>query len=176
MRDSVTNTVALRIQTLGLFQVWRQENIIKWPTQKSKALFQILLVEPGRSVSTDQILEYLWPDLPPSKAQNNLWVTVSQLRRLLQPDLLPRAHSLYIHKKEDYVPRSTRKITSISNDKGMRMAKVSFSGVLKDISIEWVPEAGVGDYVIVHAGSALTILNKKEAEDTIDLFRQITSQ
>ena len=68
------------------------------------------------------------------------------------------------------------KITSISTDKGMRMAKVSFSGILKDISIEWVPEAGVGDYVIVHAGSALTILNKKEAEDSIDLFRQITSQ
>jgi hydrogenase expression/formation protein HypC len=68
------------------------------------------------------------------------------------------------------------KIISISSDTGMRMAKVSFSGVIKDISIEWVPEAKTGDYVIVHAGSALTILDKKEAEDTIDLFRQITSQ
>ena len=56
------------------------------------------------------------------------------------------------------------------------MAKVSFSGVLKDISIEWLPEAKVGDYVVVHAGSALTILNTKEAEDTLEIFRQISSQ
>ena len=55
------------------------------------------------------------------------------------------------------------------------MARVSFNGVLKDISIEWVPEVKVGDYVVVHAGSALTILNKQEAEETIELFRQITS-
>ena len=70
-----------------------------WPTHKSKALFQILLVEPGRLAPTDQILEYLWPDLPPRKAQNNLWVTVSQLRRVLQPDLKPRSRSVYIHKQ-----------------------------------------------------------------------------
>ena len=91
-------TAPLRIQTLGLFQVLRQSEILTWPTQKSKALLQILLGEPGRLVSKDQILEYLWPDLPPRKAQNNLWVTVSKLRRLLQPDLAPRAHSAYIDK------------------------------------------------------------------------------
>ena len=56
------------------------------------------------------------------------------------------------------------------------MAKVSFNGVLKDISIEWVPEARVGDYVIAHAGSALTILDTREAEDTLEIFRQISSQ
>jgi len=98
MEDSSIDTADLRFQTLGLFQVWRQQEILTWPTQKSKALLQILLVEPGRLVSTDQILEYLWADLPPRKAQNNLWVTVSQLRRLLQPDLAPRANSAYIHK------------------------------------------------------------------------------
>ncbi len=54
------------------------------------------------------------------------------------------------------------------------MARVSFNGVIKDISIEWVPEAIVGDYVIVHAGSALTILDQSEAEETLDLFRQIS--
>ena len=56
------------------------------------------------------------------------------------------------------------------------MAKVSFNGVLKNISIEWVPEAKVGDYVVAHAGSALTILDTREAEDTLEIFRQISSQ
>ena len=68
------------------------------------------------------------------------------------------------------------KIISISSEEGMRMAKVSFNGVLKDISIEWVPEAQVGDYVVAHAGSALTILNTREAEETLEIFRQISSQ
>jgi hydrogenase expression/formation protein HypC len=68
------------------------------------------------------------------------------------------------------------KITSISSEEGIRMGKVSFNGVLKDISIEWVPQAQVGDYVVVHAGSALTILDTKEAEETLEIFRQISLQ
>ena len=56
------------------------------------------------------------------------------------------------------------------------MAKVSFNGVLKNISIEWVPDAQVGDYVVAHAGSALTILDTREAEDTLEIFKQISSQ
>ena len=99
MEDNLINTAILQIQMLGSFQAWLQQEILTWPTQKSKALLQILLVEPGRLVSTDQIFEYLWPDLPSRKAQNNLWVTVSQLRRVLQPDLPPRARSTYIHKQ-----------------------------------------------------------------------------
>jgi DNA-binding SARP family transcriptional activator len=99
MENKLSETAVLRIQMLGPFQAWRQQENLTWPTQKSKALFQILLIEPGRLVPTEQILEYLWPDLPPRKAQNNLWVTVSQLRRVLQPDLPPRARSAYIQKE-----------------------------------------------------------------------------
>jgi LuxR family transcriptional regulator, maltose regulon positive regulatory protein len=83
---------------LGQFQVWQKQKILTWPTQKSKALLQILLIEPGRLVPTDQILEYLWPTLTPQKALNNLWVTISQLRRVLQPDNPPRERNEYIHK------------------------------------------------------------------------------
>jgi len=98
MEDGLLETAVLRIQTLGGFHVWRQREILTWPTQKSKVLFQILLIEPGRLVLTDQLLECLWPSLPPHKAQNNLWVTVSQLRRVLQPESLPRTRSAYILK------------------------------------------------------------------------------
>ncbi len=66
-------------------------------------------------------------------------------------------------------------IISISSGEGLKMAKVSFNGVIKDIYVEWVPEAKEGDYVVVHAGSALAILNTREAEETLELFRQISS-
>ena len=99
MKDNLFETASLRIRMLGQFQAWCHQEVLIWPTQKSKALFQILLIEPGRLVPTDQLIEYLWPALPPRKAQNNLWVTISQLRRVLQPASPPRTRSAYIHKQ-----------------------------------------------------------------------------
>jgi len=54
-----------------------------------------------------------------------------------------------------------------------QMGKVDFDGVEMDICLEATPEAQTGDYVIVHAGFAISILNQEEAEETLDLFRQI---
>jgi hydrogenase expression/formation protein HypC len=65
-------------------------------------------------------------------------------------------------------------IISFYSEKELKMAKVSFNGIIKDISVEWVPESRIGDYVVAHAGSALTILDQKEAEETIKIFRQIS--
>jgi hydrogenase expression/formation protein HypC len=61
------------------------------------------------------------------------------------------------------------KIISISenNDSLQRMARVDFSGVIKDISLAYLPEAKVNDYVIVHAGLALSVLDEDEARITL---------
>jgi predicted ATPase/DNA-binding SARP family transcriptional activator len=99
MEDNLQETAILRIQVLGQFQVWHQRELLIWPTHKSKTLFQILLIEPGRLIPTDQLMEYLWPDLTINKAKNNLWVTISQLRHVLEPDLPARAHSAFIIKQ-----------------------------------------------------------------------------
>lgn len=55
----------------------------------------------------------------------------------------------------------------------LRMGKVSFAGVVKDISLQWVPEAVVGDYVLVHVGFALNIIDQEEAEKTLELLREL---
>ena len=57
------------------------------------------------------------------------------------------------------------RILSVSGDEDplMRMAKVSFGGVVKDVSLAYVPEATVGQYVIVHVGFALNVLDEDEA-------------
>ncbi|MFZ4666984.1 MAG: HypC/HybG/HupF family hydrogenase formation chaperone [Prochlorotrichaceae cyanobacterium] len=54
-----------------------------------------------------------------------------------------------------------------------RTGKVSFGGVLKDISLAYVPEAKVDDYVIVHVGFALSILDQTEAEQTLSYIAQM---
>jgi hydrogenase expression/formation protein HypC len=54
-----------------------------------------------------------------------------------------------------------------------RKGKVSFGGIIKDISLAYVPEAQVGDYVIVHVGFALSIVNQVEAEQTLSYLNQL---
>jgi DNA-binding SARP family transcriptional activator len=91
--------LTLTIASLGDFQLWRELTPIPgdaWPTQKSKSLFKILLSARGQLVTTEQLMEWLWPDLLPSKARNNLWVAVSQARRVLEPELPPRGASSFL--------------------------------------------------------------------------------
>jgi hydrogenase expression/formation protein HypC len=66
------------------------------------------------------------------------------------------------------------KILSLEpNEVGMTMGKVSFGGVAKEVCLAYVPEARVGDYVIVHAGFALNTLNEEEANEVFELLRQM---
>jgi len=65
-------------------------------------------------------------------------------------------------------------IKSISGDDPlMRSAKVSFGGILKDVNLAYVPEAKVDDYVIVHVGFALSVLDEAEARQVFEYIRQI---
>ena len=66
------------------------------------------------------------------------------------------------------------KILSLEpNAIGMMMGKVSFGGVAKEVCLAYVPEAQVGEYVIVHAGFALNTLNEHEANEVFELLRQM---
>lgn len=63
------------------------------------------------------------------------------------------------------------KIISIdASNQAIRMAKVSFAGIVKDICIEWLPEVQIGDYVLAHAGTALNKIDASEAEETMKVF------
>jgi hydrogenase expression/formation protein HypC len=65
------------------------------------------------------------------------------------------------------------KILKIFQNDSTSMGVVDFSGVKLDVCLEAVPEAQVGDYVIVHAGFAISTLSEDEAQETLDLFDQI---
>ncbi len=54
-----------------------------------------------------------------------------------------------------------------------RTGKVRFGGIAKEISLAYVPEAKVGDYVIVHVGFALTVLDEAEAQQTLQELNQL---
>jgi len=66
------------------------------------------------------------------------------------------------------------KITSISGeDPLLRTGKVDFGGILKEASLAYVPEAQVGDYVIVHVGFAISRLDQAEANKVFEYLREM---
>lgn len=63
---------------------------------------------------------------------------------------------------------------SIDPESGeLMMAKVNFGGVVREISLTWLPESKIGDYVLAHVGFALNIIDEEDAEETLDLLRQM---
>jgi hydrogenase expression/formation protein HypC len=55
----------------------------------------------------------------------------------------------------------------------LRMAKVNFGGVNKNICIQWVPDVKVGEYILAHVGFALNKVDEKDAEETIKILREM---
>jgi hydrogenase expression/formation protein HypC len=65
------------------------------------------------------------------------------------------------------------KITEITPTPGALMGKVDFGGVIREVCLEAIPDAKIGNYVIVHAGFALNILSEEEAQETLSALREL---
>jgi len=64
------------------------------------------------------------------------------------------------------------KVLSIEEGVG-RLAKVQFGGILRTVSLDLVPEAGIGDYVLVHVGFAISKIDEDEARKTMEALEQL---
>lgn len=67
------------------------------------------------------------------------------------------------------------KVTEIYFSEGVRMGKVDFGGVFKEVCLAFVPEIEVGDYTIVHVGFAITQLDEESAKESLALIQEIRS-
>ncbi|MDO9163817.1 MAG: HypC/HybG/HupF family hydrogenase formation chaperone [Methylococcaceae bacterium] len=67
------------------------------------------------------------------------------------------------------------RIICLSNDIDplARKGQIDFSGITKEISLAYVPEAGINDYVIVHAGFAISVLDEEEAHASLQAFQAL---
>ncbi len=65
------------------------------------------------------------------------------------------------------------KILEIQELGQMRAGRVQFGGIVRQVSLDFVPEAGVGDYVIVHVGFAISRIDSSEAERTYQLLQEM---
>ncbi|UCF09782.1 MAG: winged helix-turn-helix domain-containing protein, partial [Candidatus Bipolaricaulota bacterium] len=89
----------LRIRLLGRFEVVRDGEPIEgdgWRRRKNETLLKVLLSDPGKAFSQDQLIEALFAGENPRKAVQNLHARVSQLRRVLEPGLDKGTDSTFI--------------------------------------------------------------------------------
>jgi hydrogenase expression/formation protein HypC len=65
------------------------------------------------------------------------------------------------------------KIISSQMDNGIRVGRVQFGGITRETCLDFVPEASVGDYVIVHVGFAISLVDSEEAERSYQLLESM---
>ena len=93
------SSAKIQIYTLGTLQVVRDSTAVTesdWHTRQARQLLKILLTERPRPVSTDVLIEILWPHSTPSAAATTLRSAINALRNVLEPDRPNRAPSKYI--------------------------------------------------------------------------------
>jgi hydrogenase expression/formation protein HypC len=65
------------------------------------------------------------------------------------------------------------KVLEIQEQGPLRSARVQFGGIVRQVSLNFVPEAGLGDYVMVHVGFAISVVDAEEAERTYKLLEEM---
>lgn len=65
------------------------------------------------------------------------------------------------------------KIIEIYEKNGLKMGKVDFGGVTREACLDYVPDAKIGDYALVHVGFVLNLISEEEAQETLELLHEI---
>ncbi|MBT3189912.1 MAG: HypC/HybG/HupF family hydrogenase formation chaperone [Anaerolineae bacterium] len=65
------------------------------------------------------------------------------------------------------------RIIEIDDSGDLRMAKVDFGGIVREACLEYVPEAKLGDYTVIHVGFAISLLSEEEAQESLAMLREI---
>jgi hydrogenase expression/formation protein HypC len=65
------------------------------------------------------------------------------------------------------------KVVSIDESNGLRVGRIQFGGIIRQASLDFVPEAQVNDYVMVHVGFAISLVDAQEAERTYQLLEEM---
>ncbi len=62
------------------------------------------------------------------------------------------------------------KLIDVFDENGLKMGNIDFAGSVSKVCLEYVPEIEIGQYTIVHAGFALSVLNEEEARSSFDAW------
>lgn len=89
----------LAVRTLGTFGVWRRNEAVTardWQREKARQVFQLLLTQRGQWLYREQIVDQLWPHLPPDAAERDFKVALNAIHRALEPARPPWAAPFFL--------------------------------------------------------------------------------
>ena len=103
---TATRAPALRIQTFGQFNIWRDGQLIDpWERAQAATVVKLLLIRRaagGRAVSPDELIEWLWPGSDPEGGRKKLLPLLSNARHTLEPDIEPRDSNFILRSSAGY--------------------------------------------------------------------------
>ena len=67
------------------------------------------------------------------------------------------------------------KIIELYDTRGLKMGKVDFGGVVREACLEYIPEAVIGDYTVIHVGFGISLLSEEEAQASLETLREIVN-
>ena len=65
------------------------------------------------------------------------------------------------------------RVEQITTEGDVRMGRVNFGGIVKNVCLDYVPEVSIGDYTIVHVGFALSKIDEARAQETLEMCRKM---
>jgi hydrogenase expression/formation protein HypC len=68
------------------------------------------------------------------------------------------------------------RVASLTEEQGLPIGEIDFGGIRRKVCLAYVPEAGVGDYVVVHAGFAISKVDADVAARTLELLRAVEAE
>jgi len=97
--NAISANVALHVQTLGGFRVWRRGEEVPataWGREKAIHLFQFFITMRRQYVHKEQIMDRLWPDLDIEKGDRDFKVALNSINKALEPEREPRSDPLFV--------------------------------------------------------------------------------
>ncbi|MBX3015581.1 MAG: hypothetical protein KF832_28930, partial [Caldilineaceae bacterium] len=99
--NAISANVALHVQTLGGFRVWRNGEEVPttaWGREKAIHLFQFFITMRRQYVHKEQIMDRLWPDLDIDKGDRDFKVALNSINKALEPEREPRSEPLFVQR------------------------------------------------------------------------------
>lgn len=115
----------LTVQTLGPFAVWRGDELVTardWQREKARQIFQLLLTYRGQWFYREQIVDHLWPHLPPDAAERDFKVALNALAKALEPDRPRGAPSFFVIRRDNVYGLNPAAHVVIDADEFQRLA------------------------------------------------------
>jgi len=143
----------LVVRTLGRFEVRKADLPItphEWQREKARQLFQLILTERGRWLQKEQIVDRLWPDLPPDAAARDLKVALNALNHTLEPNRPQRAQSFFIARQENQYGLNPQAHVLVDTEEMDRLASSTEPSSLRQALClyggEYLPDSVYGDW------------------------------